>query len=38
MDPYHHDEQAFREVFKTLWQSCDELARRVRADKQNSEK
>ena len=33
IDPYHHDEQAFRDVFKTLWQSCEVLAKQVRTDK-----
>jgi protein-tyrosine phosphatase len=33
IDPYHHDEEAFRNVFKTLWQSCDLLAKSVRTDK-----
>lgn len=31
VDPYHHDEAAFRDVFEKLWQSLNQLAGDLRA-------
>lgn len=34
IDPYHHDEAAFREVFKSLSQRLDQIAKELRTSKE----